>query len=116
MSGKMRSTPAKYSSLPAQIDTWFKAFQKAKEMIGNSESHRKIHLAKETEYLALLYLKSNFVHGYKIPEAFGQIFCCYNFFLLHPLIVHQCHKAIFNVGLDVLYFHVIATCLLCYRP
>ncbi|HWD20988.1 MAG TPA: N-acetylneuraminate synthase family protein [Verrucomicrobiae bacterium] len=42
---------AKYSSLPAQIDTWFKAFNKAKEMIGNSDAHRKIPLEKETAYL-----------------------------------------------------------------
>jgi N-acetylneuraminate synthase len=42
---------AKYSSLPAQIDTWFKAFQKVKEMSGNSDAHRKIPLEKETTYL-----------------------------------------------------------------
>jgi N-acetylneuraminate synthase len=42
---------AKYSSLPVQIDTWFKAFNKAKEMIGNSESHRKMHMEKEIAYL-----------------------------------------------------------------
>jgi N-acetylneuraminate synthase len=42
---------AKYSSLPAQIDTWFKAFNKAKEMSGSSEAHRKIPLEKETAYL-----------------------------------------------------------------
>jgi sialic acid synthase SpsE len=42
---------AKYSSLPAQIDTWFKAFYKAKEMIGSSEAHRKMPMEKETAYL-----------------------------------------------------------------
>jgi len=42
---------AKYSSLPAQMDTWFKAFYKAKEMIGNSEAHRKLPMEKETTYL-----------------------------------------------------------------
>lgn len=42
---------AKYSSLPAQIDTWFKAFYKAKEMIGQSEAHRKMPMEKETAYL-----------------------------------------------------------------
>jgi N-acetylneuraminate synthase len=42
---------AKYSSLPAQIDTWFKAFYKAKEMIGNSEAHRKMPMEKEIAYL-----------------------------------------------------------------
>jgi N-acetylneuraminate synthase len=42
---------AKYSSLPGQIDTWFKAFNKAKEMCGASEAHRKTPLEKETAYL-----------------------------------------------------------------
>jgi len=42
---------AKYSSLPAQMDTWFKAFYKAKEMIGSSEAHRKPVMEKETAYL-----------------------------------------------------------------
>ncbi|HEY3861498.1 MAG TPA: N-acetylneuraminate synthase family protein [Verrucomicrobiae bacterium] len=42
---------AKYSSLPAQIDTWFKSFYKAKEMIGYSDAHRKVPMEKETKYL-----------------------------------------------------------------
>jgi len=42
---------AKYSSLPAQIDTWFKAYKKAQEMCGTSEAHRKTPLDKETAYL-----------------------------------------------------------------
>lgn len=42
---------AKYSSLPEQIDMWFKAFLKAKEMCGTAKTERKIPLEKETAYL-----------------------------------------------------------------
>jgi N-acetylneuraminate synthase len=42
---------ATYSSLPHQIDTWFKAWKKAKEMIGNSGTERRIPLAREVAYL-----------------------------------------------------------------
>jgi N-acetylneuraminate synthase len=42
---------AKYSSLPAQIDVWFRAFNKVREMEGSSGGYRKTILAKETAYL-----------------------------------------------------------------
>lgn len=42
---------AKYSSLPAQIDTWFKAFAKARQMCGTSKDTRKIPIEKEITYL-----------------------------------------------------------------
>ena len=42
---------AKYSSLPHQIDIWFKAWKKAKEMIGNSSTERRIPLDREVAYL-----------------------------------------------------------------
>lgn len=42
---------ATYSSLPHQIDTWFKAWKKAKEMIGNSGTERRIPLDREVAYL-----------------------------------------------------------------
>lgn len=42
---------APYSSLPEQIDTWFKAFHKAEEMCGTAQDHRKPPLPKETSYL-----------------------------------------------------------------
>jgi N-acetylneuraminate synthase len=42
---------AKYSSLPGQIDTWFKAFQKARQMCGTSKDTRKIPIEKEVKYL-----------------------------------------------------------------
>ena len=40
-----------YSSLPEQIDVWFKAFHKAQEMCGTAEEHRKPPLQKEVDYL-----------------------------------------------------------------
>jgi N-acetylneuraminate synthase len=63
---------AKYSSLPAQIDTWFKAFHKAKEMSGTSEAHRKIPLEKETAYLDTyvrgVYAKVDLKEGQQLLE------------------------------------------------
>jgi N-acetylneuraminate synthase len=82
------SPVAKYSSLPAQIDMWFKAFQKAKEMVGNSDAHRKIPLEKETTYLDSyvrgVYAKTDLKEGQHlmeediylaIPLQKGQISC-----------------------------------------
>ncbi|MBI5839243.1 MAG: N-acetylneuraminate synthase family protein [Chloroflexi bacterium] len=40
-----------YSSLPEQIDIWFKAYHKAEEMCGTAEEHRKPLLPKEVNYL-----------------------------------------------------------------
>ena len=42
---------AKYSSLPPQIDMWFKTWHKAREMCGNSGTHRRVPLAREIAYL-----------------------------------------------------------------
>ncbi len=42
---------AQYSSLPEHVDTWFKAFQRAKIYSGTSASERKVPLKKETDYL-----------------------------------------------------------------
>jgi N-acetylneuraminate synthase len=42
---------AKYSSLPNQIDTWFKAWHKAREMCGTSSAQRRNFLDREIEYL-----------------------------------------------------------------
>jgi N-acetylneuraminate synthase len=44
-------TVAPYSSLPVQVDVWFKAFHKAREMCGTSENQRRIPLERETKYL-----------------------------------------------------------------
>jgi N-acetylneuraminate synthase len=42
---------AKYSSLPMQIDTWFKAFYKARHMCGISKDNRRVPIEKEVKYL-----------------------------------------------------------------
>ena len=42
---------APYSSLPEQIDTWFKAWHHAKKMCGTSSSQRRIFLDREIAYL-----------------------------------------------------------------
>lgn len=42
---------APYSSLPEQIDEWFRAFHKCVEFCGASSESRKVPLAKETAYL-----------------------------------------------------------------
>lgn len=42
---------AAYSSLPEQLDLWFKAFHKAVEFCGTARTERKLPLAKETAYL-----------------------------------------------------------------
>ncbi len=42
---------AKYSSLPHQIDTWFKSWHKAREMCGHAGTQRRVPLAREIAYL-----------------------------------------------------------------
>lgn len=42
---------ATYSSIPEQLDTWFKSFHKAVEFCGTARTERKVPLAKETAYL-----------------------------------------------------------------
>lgn len=44
-------TVSPYSSLPEQVDIWFKAYHKAVEMCGTAEEHRKPPLPKEVDYL-----------------------------------------------------------------
>lgn len=57
-----------YCSRPHQIDIWFRAFKKSKEMLGNSSSHRRIIPNEETIYLDALvrgiYAKVNLQAGY----------------------------------------------------
>jgi len=42
---------AKYSTLPCQLDTWFKAFHKARQMSGNAKYERRMPIEKEVAYL-----------------------------------------------------------------
>lgn len=77
-----------YCSLPEEIDTWFKAFHKAKAMCGLSADTKRIPSEKEIQYLNLLvrgvYAKNDLHKGHKltmsdvyfaIPLQKGQISC-----------------------------------------
>lgn len=79
---------AAYSSLPGQIDTWFKAFNKTVEFCGTARLSRKIPLQKETAYLDSyirgVYAKKDLTEGQilteddiymAIPLQKGQISC-----------------------------------------
>jgi N-acetylneuraminate synthase len=63
---------ATYSSLPHQIDTWFKAWNKAREMCGGSSATRRNFLAREIEYLDSyvrgVYAKRNLLAGQTLTE------------------------------------------------
>ena len=79
---------APYCSIPEQIDTWFKAFFKAKEICGPSGEYKRIPPKKEIEYLNALvrgvYAKCDLPEGHAIqdtdvylaiPLQKGQISC-----------------------------------------
>lgn len=63
---------AKYSSLPEQVDTWFKSFHKVVEMCGSSAHDRRVILAKETAYLDTyirgVYAKRDIEPGHVLTE------------------------------------------------
>jgi N-acetylneuraminate synthase len=77
-----------YCSLPHQVDEWFKAFHKAKEMCGAPGTRKRIPPRKEVEYLEALvrgvYAKSNLPSGRRltdddvylaVPLQKGQLSC-----------------------------------------
>jgi sialic acid synthase SpsE len=77
-----------YCSLPHQIDAWFKAFKKAKEMCGAPGTQKRIPPKKEIQYLDALvrgvYAKEDLEAGHlltdndvylAIPLQKGQISC-----------------------------------------
>jgi N-acetylneuraminate synthase len=77
-----------YCSLPEQVDTWFKAFQKAKEMCGAPGAYKRIPPLKEIEYLDALvrgvYARHDLPEGHilqdddvylAIPLLQGQVSC-----------------------------------------
>jgi sialic acid synthase SpsE len=81
-----------YCSLPEQVDTWFKAFHKAKEMCGADGTQKRIPAERETRYLDSLvrgaYAKRDLPAGYvlnhdrieddiylAVPLQRGQISC-----------------------------------------
>lgn len=74
-----------YCSLPHQVDTWFKAFHKAKEMCGGPTDARRIISKKEIEYLDALvrgaYAKRDLEPGYVLnSKSFSE-----DFYLAIPL-------------------------------
>lgn len=85
MGGK---TVSPYCSLPGQIDKWFKAWYKAKEMCGSSGEEKRVPSQQESEYLNGLvrgvYAKRDLPQGHSlidddvylaIPLQKGQISC-----------------------------------------
>jgi sialic acid synthase SpsE len=77
-----------YCSLPEQVDIWFKAFHKAKEMCGASGESKRIPTDREVKYLDSLvrgvYAKRDLPQGHAltaddiylaIPLLKGQISC-----------------------------------------
>jgi len=77
-----------YCSLPHQIDTWFKAFQKARELCGAPGTHKRMPPQKEISYLDSLvrgvYANHDLPEGHiladddvylAIPLQRGQISC-----------------------------------------
>ncbi len=61
-----------YCTLPHQADTWFKAFNKAKEMCGSAGTQKRIPPKKEIEYLNALvrgvYAKKDLPKGHIIKN------------------------------------------------
>jgi sialic acid synthase SpsE len=90
-----------YCSLPHQIDEWFRAFNKAREMCGAPGSQKRIPPKKEIEYLDALvrgvYAKEDLPEGHlltdddvylAIPLQKGQLSCrelMRGEMLLHPV-------------------------------
>ena len=77
-----------YNSLPHQVDEWFKAFHKVKEMCGAPGTHKRMPPKKEIEYLDALvrgvYAKEDLPEGHSltdedvylaIPLQRGQLSC-----------------------------------------
>ena len=99
---------SKYCSLPHQIDTWFRAFHKAREMSGGSTSSRRNVSSKERKYLDELvrgvYSKKALQKGYVFSsESFDE-----DFYLAIPLHKGQLscreiingEKLIRDIGID----------------
>lgn len=81
-------TVSPYCSLPHQIDHWFKAFHKSRQMCGGSSDTKRVPPKKEIEYLDQLvrgvYAKENLPIGHilsdndvflAVPLLKGQISC-----------------------------------------
>ena len=86
-----------YCSLPQQIDAWFKAFHKAREMSGGVGASRRVIPIEETRYLNSLvrgvYARQDLPEGYVIDNmTFNQ-----DFYLAIPLLRGQLScREVFN--------------------
>jgi N-acetylneuraminate synthase len=76
---------SKYSSTPDQIDIWFKAFLKAKEMCGNSSNERIMPNRQEVEFI------QSYVRGVYAREDIrkGQNLDQMNYYFAIPLLPGQ---------------------------
>jgi N-acetylneuraminate synthase len=94
---------APYCSRAEQIDVWFKAFKKAKEMCGNPGTQKRIPPEKEIKYLDALvrgvYAKRDLPEGHilseedvylSIPLQIGQISC--REFMRGEVLLKPCEK------------------------
>lgn len=72
---------AAYSSLPAQMDVWFKAFHKAVEFSGTARTERKMPLSKEIAYLDT-YIRGVYANRDLIP---GQLLTEDDIYMAIPL-------------------------------
>lgn len=92
-----------YCSLPNQVDQWFKAFKKAKEMSGGSSLQKRVVSDRELQYLDTLvrgvYAKNNLHEGHilsgddvylAIPLQKGQISC--REFMQGEVLLKSCGK------------------------
>jgi sialic acid synthase SpsE len=74
-----------YCSLPHQVDHWFKAFHKAREMCGASGETKRIPHRREVEYLDSLvrgvYAKRDLASGYEFHHGSTDL----DFYLAIPL-------------------------------
>lgn len=78
-------TVSPYCSLPHQVDIWFKAFHKARQMCGGSSDTKRVPPKKEIEYLDQLvrgvYAKEDLPIGHVLSDA--------DIFLAIPLLKGQ---------------------------
>ncbi len=94
---------SKYCSLPSQIDTWLKAFHKAKEMCGGGGDTKRVITVREAQYLDSLvrgvYAKRNLQKGHHltvddiylaIPLQKGHVSC--REFMEGEILIKPCKK------------------------
>lgn len=74
-----------YCSLPAQIDTWFRAFHKAQEMCGGSGDTRRVLPRAEIEYLDALVRGVYARHPLEPGYVFDSSTFSRDFYLAIPL-------------------------------